>query len=210
MLQPPMVRRSGNGFEVIAGQRRVLACRQLGFATMPVVVTEVGDDEAIAISVVENVHRADMHPLDKARAFKTLENRHGSIAQVARITGVSVKTVRRYRHLLALPVALQAKVHTDEGPTGVGFLSKLAETFPDAGEALEVFEKVQGFKGGRATEIVTRSAGKIDAIDELVDLAIAGEFDRFRCGSSLNTCPFVPAEMRDAVKRLVASGRATN
>src|SRR5262245_52489935 len=70
-LQPPTLRPTTAGrFEVIAGQRRVLACRLLGLETISAFVRDdLTDDQAVAVSLIENVQRADMSPLDKARAF---------------------------------------------------------------------------------------------------------------------------------------------
>jgi ParB family chromosome partitioning protein len=74
LLSPPIVRPTLDGrFEVLVGQRRLLACRKIGFDPVPCLVREdLGDSDAVTLSLVENVHRADMHPLDKARALKAL------------------------------------------------------------------------------------------------------------------------------------------
>lgn len=68
LLNPLTVRPLPDGtYEIVAGQRRYLACKELGFATVPVIVREqVSDTSAVALSLIENVQRADMHPLDKA------------------------------------------------------------------------------------------------------------------------------------------------
>jgi ParB-like chromosome segregation protein Spo0J len=60
---------------------------------------------------VENVHRADMHPLDKARVLKALYDRHQSYERVARESAWSVSTIRRYIQLLAFPEELQQRGH---------------------------------------------------------------------------------------------------
>ena len=89
LISPPTLRPMPDGrFEVISGQRRILAMQKLGYEKVPAVVREVSDQEAIAVSLVENVQRADMHPLDKARAFRALEELHGSVKAVSEHTGV--------------------------------------------------------------------------------------------------------------------------
>lgn len=72
LLSPiTVVSRTGGRFGLVAGQRRYLACQLLEFESIPAIVRDVANDgDAIAISLVENVHRADMNPRDKARAFR--------------------------------------------------------------------------------------------------------------------------------------------
>lgn len=143
LLNPPLLRQVGNGrFEVVAGQRRVSACRFLGWAQVPALVRVLDDAEAVAASLAENVQRADMDPMDKARAVAALEEMFGSIPAVARRLGLTVPTVRRYHSLLALAPKLQARAETGAGPAGLGFLARLAETFSDPADQAAVYDKV--------------------------------------------------------------------
>lgn len=193
LLNPPLLRETGDGhFEVIAGQRRVLACRRLGWIDVPALVRQLDDGEALAASLSENVQRADMDPLDKARAIKALEAMLGSLGAVATRLGLSLPTVRRYASLLCLAPELQQRIGTGGGPAQVGFLFRLAARFPDPAVQTEVYEKVAGFTGRVAEEITRRSGGDPDAVDGLVSLAIEGYFDRRPCGTDLESCPFVP------------------
>ena len=207
LLNPPLLRQVGDGrFEVVAGQRRVSACRLLGWAEVPALVRVLDDAEALAASLAENVQRADMDAMDKARAVAALEEMLGSIPAVAVRLGLSVVTVRRYRSLLSLAPELQARAETGAGPAGVGFLARLAETFSDPADQAEVYDKVAGFTGGVASEIVRRCDGEIGAVDELVTLAIEGNFGRRRCGQDLQTCPFIPAWATAAISALIVRG----
>ena len=72
LLSPPTVRQRGDRYGLIAGQRRYLACKKLGFKTIPCFNrNDLTDGEATAISLVENVHRAEMNPIDKGeKGFK--------------------------------------------------------------------------------------------------------------------------------------------
>lgn len=98
LLSPPIVRSARNGrYEVLVGQRRLLACQKVGLDPVPCLLRDDMDDaDASAVSLVENVHRADMHPLDKARALKALHDRYGSYDRVAKETAWSVSTIRKY------------------------------------------------------------------------------------------------------------------
>lgn len=203
LLSPPLLRRAGDRFELIAGQRRVLACRQLGWVKIEGRIVDLADSAALAASLTENVQRADMHPMDKARALDELEQALGSRHEVAKRTGLSTRTIQRYLRLLALPERLQGVVGTGSGPVGVGFLSSLAQRYTDPDAMEEVFDKVSGFDGKLAEEIVRRSNGDRDRVNELVDLAAAGRLGLHRCGSSLDTCPYLPDHLRAEVRILL-------
>ncbi len=125
LLQPITVRpASGGRYEVVVGQRRFLACQKVGYDPIPCLVRDDLDDtDAVTISLVENVHRADMNPLDKARALRSLYDRYQSYARVAKETSWSEKTIRRYLSLLNLPPEIQNKIGTSQGPAGVGALA---------------------------------------------------------------------------------------
>src|SRR3990172_324110 len=127
LLSPLIVRPVSAGrYEVLVGQRRLLACRQIGYDPVPCLVRDGADDaDAVALSLIENVHRADMHPLDKAKALKAMYDRYGSYERVARETAWSASTVRKYVQLLSLPEELQQKLSTAEGPAKVSALAKI-------------------------------------------------------------------------------------
>jgi ParB/RepB/Spo0J family partition protein len=185
LLQPITVRPSENGqYEVIAGQRRFFACSQIGLSPIPCLVRDdLSDNDAESISLIENVHRADLHPLDKARALKTLLDRHGSYDRVSKEVAWSTATIRKYVQLLSLPQALQTKVGTTEGAAGVGALAKLASTF-QGDSAIEVFDKISGFKKSIQEKIIQESEGDLARIDDLVEEAQEGAFDVRRCGGA--------------------------
>ena len=211
LINPPTVRETAAGrFEVIAGQRRVMACLQLGWEFLPAIIrNDLTDEQAVALSLVENVQRADMSPLDKARAFQALRDQtRGDLKMVCKMTGVGEATVRRYLALLQLPADLQNRVTTGNGAAGIGLMSQLASSFTDADAMRKAWEQVGGFSSGVAQTILRRSGGDVNQLPSLVDLAIEGEFDRKTCGSSLETCPFLPERLRSAVRELIARAEA--
>lgn len=185
LLSPLVVRQVSEGrFEVLAGQRRFRACQQIGFDRVPCLVRDnVEDSEAVALSFIENVHRADMNPLDKAKALKALFERYGSYERAAKETAWSVTTVRKYIRLLDLPEELQLTIGTSEGPGGVAALAKLATTF-SGNQAIEVYEKISGFKRSIQEEILKRSGGDISRVGDLVEQAMEGAFDARFCGGT--------------------------
>jgi hypothetical protein len=135
------------------------------------------------LSLVENVHRADMHPRDKARALKDLYNQCHSYERVSEETGWSVTTIRKYVQLLSLPDALQDRLGTSAGPLGVGTLSRLAGTY-SGDEAIEVYDKISGFTQRIQEEILKQSDGNITTIDDLVEEAHEGAFNVRKCGGT--------------------------
>jgi ParB family chromosome partitioning protein len=183
LLNPLTVRPIANGqFEIVAGQRRFWACKQADFSPVPCnVLYDLDDASAEALSLVENVQRADLNPLDKARALKTLYERHGSYDKVSREVSLSTATIRKYVQLLSLPVDLQRKIGTKEGAAGVGALSKLASAF-EGDAAIEAYNKISGFQRGIQEEIIQRSKGDLSRLDDLVEEAHEGAFNVRRCG----------------------------
>jgi ParB family chromosome partitioning protein len=204
LLSPPVVREVSPGrYEVIAGQRRILACRKLGWETIEVKVrNDLDDDQAIAVSLVENVQRADMHPMDKARAYQALERQYGNILAVSKKTGVTTATIRKYLSLLQLSPELQQHVDTGSGSSGVGVMAQLAKTFKNPDDMNEAWRQIGGFKSNIIQTILRESDGDLDKIEPLVDLAIEGAFDRPKCGDSLETCPFLPYHWRPKINEL--------
>lgn len=72
VLQPIIVRRSGNAYELIAGERRLRAARRAGLATVPAVVRDSEDSETLREALIENIHRQDLGPIELAEAFRQL------------------------------------------------------------------------------------------------------------------------------------------
>jgi len=193
LLSPPTVRQNGDRYELVAGQRRYLACRKLGWKTIPCFVrNDLSDEDATAVSLVENVHRAEMNPIDKADALQTLLRHHkNNFGKVADETGIGVQTIRRYIALLKLPEELKQKISTAEGPAKIQAMSSLAKTFTDKAEMIEVYNKIAGFTQQVQTEIIKQSAGDLSKVDGLVDMAHQGVFHVVTC-RGVHDCGFVP------------------
>lgn len=208
LINPPSLRDCGDGtYEVVAGQRRVLACQKLGWVTVPAFIRDWSDDAALGASLVENLQRADMHPLDKARGLDELSKRLGSERLAASSTGLSVQTVKKYISLLALPESLRSKLGTGDGPTGIGTMAELVKQFGDDQKALlEAWDKIGEFRGGLAQRILNESGGDLSRLEDLRQGALDGSFHIDRCGSSVRTCPWVeelPAATKEQIFALL-------
>lgn len=203
LLSPITVRKVGSRYELIAGQRRLNACKRLGWHKVPAIVrTDVDDADATAISLIENVHRADMHPLDKARAYQQLSDHYRkNLDRVSRETGVGVATIKKYLSLLDLPAQIQDRISTSEGPAKVDALYALTRTFNDEHEMADVYDQISGFTQPIQKEILKRSGGDIGRIPELVEQAMEGAFDARMCKGLKGRmmCDYIPAELAEVV-----------
>jgi len=108
LLQPVIVRTSGTGYELVAGERRWRAVQQLGWARVPAVVREVDDRSLLTLALIENLQRDDLSPMDEARAYDRLQREFNvSQGEVARLVGRNRATVANSVRLLSLPADVQ-------------------------------------------------------------------------------------------------------
>lgn len=105
VLQPVVVRpRAEGGYELVAGERRWRAAREAGLPTLPAVVRETGDRDALLLGVVENVARENLSPVEEARAYASLVDEFElSLTEVADHVGRSKPAVSNRLRLLELP-----------------------------------------------------------------------------------------------------------
>ena len=104
MLQPLIVRKSPGGYELIAGERRWRAAIKAGIEEVPILVKDVSDDQALVLSLVENLQRENLNSLEEAEAYQRLTNDfHLSQEAVADIVGKDRSTVTNSLRLLKLP-----------------------------------------------------------------------------------------------------------
>jgi ParB family chromosome partitioning protein len=103
IISPLTLSRDGDGrYAIIAGERRYRAAKAAKLREVPAQVREV-DGEALTLAVAENVIRADLSPLEEARAYRRLVEEHGGTAKVAKLVGKSERLVSERLDLLRLP-----------------------------------------------------------------------------------------------------------
>ncbi len=112
VIQPVLVRRvEGGRYQLVAGERRWLASQQAGRATIPVVVAAMNDTQAMEATIVENLQRADLNPMEQARAFERLAREFRMTQeQIAVRTGKDRASIANFLRLLRLPEELQTLV----------------------------------------------------------------------------------------------------
>jgi ParB family transcriptional regulator, chromosome partitioning protein len=116
VVQPILVRPlSGGRFQLIAGERRWRASQLAGKTTVPAILRQVSDEQAMEITIVENLQRADLNPMEQARAFERLSREfHMTQEQMAQRTGKDRATVANFIRLLKLPSTVQNRVESGE------------------------------------------------------------------------------------------------
>lgn len=111
LLQPVVVRPVDDGYELIAGERRLRACKEAGFTTIPAIIRSTDDEAMLRDALLENLHRADLNALEEAAAYQQLLSDFGSTQEeLAQRIGRSRAQVSNTLRLLRLPPAVQRKV----------------------------------------------------------------------------------------------------
>jgi ParB family chromosome partitioning protein len=105
LIQPIVVRRTdGDGYEIVAGERRWRASQRAGLLKVPVVVREVPDDKLLAAALIENIQREDLNPIEEAQAYRRLSDElHLTQEQIAEAVGKDRSSIANYLRLLRLP-----------------------------------------------------------------------------------------------------------
>lgn len=116
VVQPIVVRKGDGGrYELITGERRLLASKRAGLPTIPAIVREATDEQAMEMTVVENLQRADLNPMEQARAYQRLSQEFKMTQeQMAARTGKERASVANFLRLLRLPEEVQASVEAGE------------------------------------------------------------------------------------------------
>ena len=119
IIEPVIVRRSGSGYELIAGERRLRACQKLGQEKIPAIIRQAGDQEALEIALIENIQRENLNPIEESRGYERLA-REFSLTQeaLARKVGKERSTVANSLRLLALPEEIQKMLEDDKLTAG--------------------------------------------------------------------------------------------
>jgi len=206
LLSPITVIQNGDSYELIVGQRRYLACKKLGFQKIPAIIRDKSDDtDYLTLSLIENIHRSDMSPIDKARAYNSLFGKYKDYPKVSKETGVSVVTIRKYVRLLDLAPQLQDRLNTSEGVVGIDAMSHLSSTFTSPEDQVRVFDSVKGFTGKMQSEIIKRSEGDVSKVPELVERAMQGEFKVTMCHYGF--CDLMSSKLKERIGELIDQGR---
>src|SRR5918996_1375580 len=120
VLQPVLVRRKADGaYELIAGERRLRAAKLAGLATIPAVVRNSSDEQAMELALVENLQRRDLNPMEAARAYYRLAHEFGFTQDtIASRVGKDRSSIANISRLINLPKEIQELVESGKLSTG--------------------------------------------------------------------------------------------
>ena len=163
VVQPVVVRPEvGGRFQLVAGERRWLACKLADKNTIPAIVRELSNEQAMEITIIENLQREDLNPIEQARAFERLSREFGlTQEQIAARTGKDRASIANFIRLLKLPDDVQGLMESGELTLGHGKALCALTGFPD-----QLAKAVQ--------EIVSKSMS-VRQTEELVSRIISPE-----------------------------------
>ena len=140
LLQPISVRRTGDAYELIAGERRLRAATNLGWTEIQAVVREFDDQTMLVLALVENLQRANLNAIEEARGYKRLlDDFELTQQQVADAVGKDRTTVTNLLRVLSLPESIQRMVEEGELTTGH---ARALLALPPIHSALELAKRV--------------------------------------------------------------------
>lgn len=146
LQQPIVVQEKGESYEILIGQRRYLAAKQLRWNQIParVVARHIDELEAKVLSFSENVQRRELSPRDKADACKYLLEKLGTVKEVADHLGVSEQTVRKWLQYAVVPDRLKSMVEADQITRQVA--TRIAQHVPDEARAAAIAQRIVDLK----------------------------------------------------------------
>ena len=107
LIQPVVLRKSGKGYEIVAGERRWRAARIAGIKELPCIVKELTDEENMLLAIIENMQREDLNPIEEAEGLKQMIDTYGlTQEQVSKSVGKSRPYIANCLRLLKLPAAI--------------------------------------------------------------------------------------------------------
>ena len=144
VLQPIVVRpdpKKAGIYEIMMGERRFRSCQALKKATVPAIVTEADDQRMMECALIENTHRKDLNPIERAQAYKLLADTfHLTQEEVAKRVGADRTTINHFISLLNLPPEIQADVRSQK--ITVGHATALL-AIPDSARRLIIWQRVR-------------------------------------------------------------------
>lgn len=119
VIQPILVRRKAEGYEIVAGERRWRASRLAGLDKVPVIIQDIADDNVLTLALIENIQRDDLNSIETATAFDRLSRELNlTHEEIGRRTGKDRTTITNFMRLLRLPQDIQLMVAEHRLSTG--------------------------------------------------------------------------------------------
>jgi ParB family chromosome partitioning protein len=185
MMQPIVVRPHGpGGYEIVAGERRYRAATMIGLAEIPAIIRDIDDATAAELSLIENIQREDLNPIERAEAFRRLVDEFGLTHQeVAERVALDRTSITNHLRLLELDESTIASLRSGRLSMGHG-RALLAITNPDARRTL-----------------AEQAASRAWSVREL-ERRVRSHRDGTQAASASRSAPVRPAHMEDLERRL--------
>lgn len=140
ILQPLLVRKQGDHYEIVAGERRYQAARLAGLDEVPVIIKEISDEEVFKLALIENLQRSDLTPLEEAQGYRQLIKEKGlTQEELAKALSKSRSAITNTLRLLDLPQEVQELV--DDGKLTAGHARAILAVPSEEGR-IKLAEKV--------------------------------------------------------------------
>ena len=172
VLQPPVVRKKGDRYELIMGERRTRAAKLAGLTTIPVIIRQTPDNELLREALLENIHRSELNALEEAAAYNQLLNDFGyTHDQLAAKLGRSRPLISNTLRLLNLPPSVQRRV-------AAGTLS--------AGHARALLAITEPLEIERIAQRIINEGLSVRAVEEIISMTprSSGKKSKSRKGAS--------------------------
>jgi len=140
VIQPIVVRKADQGYEIVAGERRWRASQRAGLVKVPVVVRDVSDDRLLPMALIENIQREDLNPIEEAQAYRRLSDDYNLTQdQIAEAVGKDRSSVANFIRLLKLPREIRENLAA--GALSMGHARALL-SLPDENVQLRISREV--------------------------------------------------------------------
>ncbi len=175
LLQPVILRKQGEDYQLIAGERRWRACREAGLKEIPAIVREATDREMLELALVENIFREDLNPIERAEAYRRYADEFGLSAEdIAQGLGEDRTTVTNYMRLLDLPAEVRGLVSQSQlsmgharcllGLKSASEITRMAEKAVKEGLSVRALERAVRDQI-QARQAASQPAGRTDSKD---------------------------------------------
>ena len=186
IIQPIVVRKVDDGYEIVAGERRWRASQRAGLLKVPVVVRDIPEDRLLPVALIENIQREDLNPIEEAHAYRRLADEyHLTQEQIADAVGKDRSSVANFLRLLRLPQEVRASLGS--GAVSMGHARALLGLPDDAAQLRVAREIVAKGLSVRETEAlvkkVTQPAPAREPVPKDVHTRAAEEKLRFVLGT---------------------------
>ena len=170
IVQPVIVSSNGIDYSLIAGERRLLAAKKAGLDKIPAIVKKVSDIEALELSLIENLQREDLNPIEEALAYKKL-NEQFNLTQheISKKVGKSRTVITNMLRLLSLPEPIKEKLIS--GAITISHARTIL-TLKTEKEQLELLDKIlkQGYTVRKVEKTVSKKKKKKEKLPEIAHL----------------------------------------